>query len=212
MPSLLSRLLEKKPSRGPQARPGQPVVERRPAPTRLSKFYGSILKALGRAVEPKQPQGIPITSPELARSLRQIAPEDAAYANYLYFEEWLPVSSSNVKRIRYFYERRLLGIEFIQHGSYYEYPEIGPQTALEFAKANSPGKWTWDELRTPNRPYYFVSSADGHVPRRIGWQALSRKSLRRIVAKLRAQPGVKKRAKQFDFEARFKQRFDPGRK
>lgn len=88
---------------------------------------------------------------------------------FLYFNEKLPVTSSNVRDLQYWIEQRRLVVAFKAHGSHYEYPNVSPEMAYDFATAISKGRWVWSWLRCSGRKfeYRFLYSEDGHVPRRL---------------------------------------------
>lgn len=127
--------------------------------------------------------------------------------NFLYFGTWLSVVSSNVARMRYEPAEtsgaafpppsgtvpagaiggrssggRLI-VQFIQHGSTYEYSGVTVEVAHDFAMASSKGRWVWDHLRSAGLNYAFIGSDDGHVPQRLN--PGSRRSQKRLAKTLR---------------------------
>lgn len=65
---------------------------------------------------------------------------------FLYGEEWVPVTSSNLALIRYQAATKKLFIEF-KNGATYSYGNVWPEEAKSLYAAGSKGKWVWDHLR-----------------------------------------------------------------
>lgn len=84
--------------------------------------------------------------------------------------EWLPVTSSNVRAIRYLPEDEALEVEY-RNGGFYRYEDIPEMMAKDFALADSPGKWVWDWLRRRGtvfgfqKRYQFISGPSNYEPK-----------------------------------------------
>jgi hypothetical protein len=73
-------------------------------------------------------------------------PEIGELEEYLFFQRWIKVVSSNVGQIQYDADSQKLQIEFL-NGSVYTYDGITIGEAEDFAFATSKGKWVWRHLR-----------------------------------------------------------------
>lgn len=116
-------------------------------------------------VQVKQPGGIPTPSAN-----GQVTPEQKQLEEFLYFEMWLPVVSSNVAAAQYQGGENKLTLEFL-NGNFYQYSNVSTDEARSLALAGSKGGWVWDEFRVRGtvygykKPYIFLSGPSRSAPR-----------------------------------------------
>ena len=82
---------------------------------------------------------------------------------FLHFKTWMPVHSSNIRKIRYLGEDSALEVQF-RNGNFYRIDDVSIREAEAFAKANSKGRWYWSNVRVrgkgnfwaTRKPYVFL--------------------------------------------------------
>lgn len=176
----------------PTAAFAPPVAQRVFAPTGEEKRATDAARISGGIIPTARivPAGVreATGTQEAGGEFEPSTPTDAAVQEFLYFGQWFDkFRSSNVARTRYDNAEQILYVEFISHGSTYEYPGVDVDLAYTFAMALSKGKWAWENLRNAGRAYRFLFSADGHVPVRGGGSAFSGKAEKRVRGRLAAR-------------------------
>jgi len=101
--------------------------------------------------------------------------------NFLQYEKWISVSSSNVAMAKYDVVAAELYIEF-NNGATYAYSHVSSREAESFYDAGSKGKWVWDYLRVrgpqganeagklPHKKPYRMTSIGEYVSKRIKFE------------------------------------------
>ena len=85
-----------------------------------------------------------------------VSPEYDQLTKFLFGQEWLFVTSSNVNAIQYYDQEQVLYIEY-KNGSVYGYTGVTLDEAIDFATAPSKGRWRHQNLPVSRNNYFIVS-------------------------------------------------------
>jgi hypothetical protein len=124
-----------------------------------------VVGRLGHAGDPPlyglDPQYVPPDElPEIhvppAERKQSVSPEYGVLVEFLFGQQWLNVTSSNIAAIQYFDKEQLLYIEYLS-GAIYGYTDVTVDEAMDFAAAPSKGRWRHQHLPVSRNNYFIVT-------------------------------------------------------